>query len=123
MGACERTGGAGGLGRCEVGRDAGDLDDLAVAGALNDGGAGSTTGPDADGDGAPGSGAAGGRDGGRGGTGRLRLPAGGTESGFCRTGGGGGRLRGCSPAGEPLAAGATGGEAGVGAVAAAAGAD
>lgn len=36
----------------------------------------------------------GGRDGGRGGTGRLRLlPAGGAESGRARTGAGGGRLR------------------------------
>jgi hypothetical protein len=116
VGACERTGGAGGFGRCDVGREVGAFD-LPGTGTLNDGGAGSAAGPgDAD---AVAPGAAGGRDGGRGGTGRLRLPAGGTESGFCLTGGGGGRLRG-SLLVAALAPGATGGAAGVGAGAGAA---
>jgi len=115
VGACERTGGAGGFGRCDVGREGGAPDDLGAAGTLNDGGAGSATGPgDADADADADGSATGGRDGGRGGTGRLRLPAGGTESGLCRTGGGGGRLRG-SLLTAALAAGATGGAAGVGA--------
>ncbi len=81
------------------------------------GGAGSAAGlagaADAAGAAAPaaGSGSApGGRDGGRGGVGLLRFADGGTESGFIRTGAGGGRLRAGSFAFEALEAFA-GGEA------------
>jgi hypothetical protein len=75
-----REGGLGGFGRCEGG----------LGGAPTTGGGPgiSTT--------AAGSGvgfAPGGLDGGRGGSGRLRLAAGGTDIGLLRTGGGGGRLR------------------------------
>lgn len=100
MGAGSERCGGGGFGRWERVSGVG-----AFVGATNWGGAGSFGATAAAGSLAA---AAGGRDGGRGGAGRLRLP-GGAESGRWRTGGGGGRLRTGPPVALSLAWGDDGG--------------